>query len=620
MTLRGSTRDFPLESVIGLLAGTSKTGELQVRGGDKVGALGFASGRLVAAVMDGEGGESALGAIFAVSEADFEFTPWASAPEANLEGGDLVSVLKRAAEARDRLVAIRESIPDDRTRFKLSEKAADQGAVTFTPDRWRALLAVNGERDVTGIAEQLRLGKMQTLTLLAGLVKDAVIETLPPAQTTRSTETRESAQMPEPAPAIEPPPAEPPPAEPPPAEPTAEAAAPVSEPEPATPPDMWSAAESAPARDSGGAPAWEAPEPAAEAPPSAPAPESSTPLEPPIAEPPPTPKREPRADLEAELAERLTGFGPPAREKPPAPAEVPSAVDDRLSSLSSLFAPGPAANAPAQSEKSQDATRQGVTPPPPGRSADSWMPPPPAASETPANTWAPSAGGGAPGGVGAPGREASANTDPWGNPIASASPQATPPPAPARRDEWQPAPQAATPRATEAAPPPPAPPPGEAPAEKKRGGLFSMFRREEPASAPITRINPPTVAGRSGLLASLSNALLTEYNSGAYGKPKIDAKLANLLMRVDEQADPIDRPLPIVDDLIDAAALEREGFAEDQIAPYLATLVREIYEEGERAFGKDRAKKGYKAAQQQVFGGDASALQSPDLAGKLPKV
>ena len=148
MTLRGSTSDFPLESVIGLLAGTSKTGELQVRGDGKVGALGFAGGRLVAAVMEGEGGENALGAIFAISQADFEFTPWESAPEANLEGGDLVSLLKRAAEARDRISNIRASIPDDRMRFRLSEKAADQGAVTFTPERWRALLAVNGERDV----------------------------------------------------------------------------------------------------------------------------------------------------------------------------------------------------------------------------------------------------------------------------------------------------------------------------------------------------------------------------------------------------------------------------------------------------------------------------------------
>jgi len=74
----------------------------------------------------------------------------------------------------------------------------------------------------------------------------------------------------------------------------------------------------------------------------------------------------------------------------------------------------------------------------------------------------------------------------------------------------------------------------------------------------------------------------------------------------------------IVDDLIDATALEREGFAEEQSVPYLAALVRQIYEDAERAFGKDKAKKGYKAAQQQVFG-NGNAL-SPDLAGKLPKV
>ena len=177
-TLRGSTSDFPLESVIGLLAGTSKTGELQIRSGSQVGALGFASGRLVAAVMESEAGENALGAIFGIGEADFEFTPWASAPDANLESGDLVSVLRRAAESRDRLASIREQIPSDSLRFRLSERAADQGAVTFTPERWRALLAVNGERDVAAIADQLRVGRMDTLTLLAGLVRDGVIEAI----------------------------------------------------------------------------------------------------------------------------------------------------------------------------------------------------------------------------------------------------------------------------------------------------------------------------------------------------------------------------------------------------------------------------------------------------------
>jgi len=587
VTLRGSTSDFPLESVIGLLAGTSKTGELQVRGDAKVGALGFASGRLVAAVMDGEGGENALGAIFAISQADFEFTPWESAPEANLEGGDLVTLLKRAAEARDRISNIRASIPDDRMHFRLSEKAADQGAVTFTPDRWRALLAVNGERDVAAIAEQLRLGKMQTLSLLSGLVKDGVIEALPSAED--RTAERPAPVAPEPAPPPEPEPA-----------PPAQEWSSRQAPEPPRPEIDWSkdtatssqAAEAAteqqmpPGRDwKTSETDWSAPSSSAATPESAP--------------PPPAI----REDLQSEIAQRMGGFGP-VPEPSASGVEVPPAVDDRLSSLSGLFAPGPAANAPQQQAPAPETKEPPAKEPKDwwrapggGRPAESWTTPPPASTETPANAWAPTAKP----------KEAPANADPWGAP--AAAPQQEPPStkaAPSRTDEWAPPPQSSA---------------ADVAAEKRKsGGFLSRFRRDEPPT-PIARIQPATsAASKTGKLASLSNALLVEYNSGGYGKGKIETRLANLLMRVDEQADPIDRPLPVVDDLIDAAALEREGFDEQQAVPYLATLVRQIYEDAERAFGKDKAKKGYKAAQQQVFGTDPNALQSPELAGKLPKV
>jgi hypothetical protein len=592
VTLRGSTSDFPLESVIGLLAGTSKTGELQVRGDAKVGALGFASGRLVAAVMEGEGGDDALGAIFAISQAEFEFTPWESAPDANLEEGDLVSLLKRAAEARDRISNIRASIPDDRMRFRLSEKAADQGAVTFTPDRWRALLAVNGERDVLAIAEQLRLGKMQTLTLLSGLVKDGVIESLPPVE----NRSAEAYSPPEPSPAREPEPA-----------PPAEQWSPPPAPQDSQPTQDWSDS-SAQAWQEVAPPAREEPPPAPEQSTSAPdwtAKEPQAPAE--FAAPGP----DLREDLQAEIAQRMGGLDP-APEPPVPGVEVPPAVDDRLASLSGLFAPGPAASAASQQAPSPQSAEakpkesdwwsapgggvpaQGA--PAPGAPAESWMTAPPASKEAPANAWAPTAKP----------KEPAPNANPWGAPAPqqeSSGPDIAPP----RTDEW--------------APPPPQPAASDATAEKKKGGGFlSRFRKEE-TPTPIAHIEPASpAASKTGKLASLSNALLMEYNSGGYGKGKVDTRLSNLLMRVDEQADPIDRPLPVVDDLIDAAALEREGFDEQQAVPYLATLVRQIYEDAERAFGKDKAKKGYKAAQQQVFGADPSALQSPELAGKLPKV
>jgi len=548
--------------------------------------------------MDGEGGENALGAIFSITQAEFEFTPWESAPDANLEGGDLVSLLKRAAEARDRISNIRTSIPDDRMRFRLSEKAADQGAVTFTPDRWRALLAVNGERDVAAIAEQLRLGKMQTLTLLSGLVKEGVIEALPAAEN-RSAEAHAEFSAP----------------------PTR------STPEPVPPAEVWSPPpareeERGPSQGSSGsgfAPAWPDSEPAREeraqsaqdwstSAPDWTAKEPEAPHEPTA---PPTG----REDLQAEIAERMGGFAPAP--EPPAPGvDVPPAVDDRLSSLSGLFAPGPAANTPAQQAPSPQAPEAkpkandwwsapgGGVPaksaPAQSAPAESWNAAHPASKEAPANTWAPTAKP----------KEPAPGANPWEAPEPQQESHARDA-APARTDEWAPPPQ--QPAASDAA---------SERDKKKSGGFLSRFRKEEaPAPTAIAHIEPASArASKTGKLASFSNALLMEYNSGGYGKGKVETRLANLLMRVDEQADPIDRPLPVVDDLIDAAALEREGFDEQQAVPYLATLVRQIYEDAERAFGKDKAKKGYKAAQQQVFGGDTNTLQSPELAGKLPKV
>ena len=594
MTLRGTTGDFPLESVVGLLTETTKTGELLVRGGGKVGALGFAEGRLVAAVIENEGGENALGAIFAIPEADFEFTPWASEPEANLEPGDLASILKRAADARDRLAAIREAIPDDRLRFKLSAKAADQGTVTLTPDRWRALLMVDGERDVLAIAGRLGVSRMDALSVLAGLVKEGVVETLSRPM------TREHSPPPQPAPHA--------PAE----------VAPPSMAEPArpaptvstAPPRMQDAAGSVAPPVAGAD--WILPSAAGAQPETT----SSPPA--PAGAPPSTAVR---AGLERQIAERFGHFGTAPQEPAPPPrravAEAPTAAEPRAAAEAPTVAEEPsAAEAPTR------ATSATEVPPEADDRLDAltgrFMPVSlaPAAAPLEHSRFAPPAAAEP---VAEPQRPMTPKASVIGAPWTTPAPAAPRPPA----NTW-----VAPPPVDEvAAVPPPRPaqaplaPAAEAPAERKSTGFFGRFIKETPtapASSPARAQG--AVAGSPSALAAFSNALLLEYNSGTYGKVRIESRMANLLMRVDEQADPIDRPLPIVDDLIDTTALEREGLAEDQTVPYLATLVRQIYEDAERAFGKDKAKKGYKVARQQVFGGDANLLNSADLAGKLPRV
>ena len=526
MTLRGELDSFPLETVVQLIHSTNKTGQLEVRGTDASGGtLGFDGGRLVAAVAGEESGEPALGAIFAVGAGAFEFIPWNDAPAANL-AGDLDQLLDTAVEQRDRIVAVRKVIPDDRSRFRLSERAAEKGNITLAPDQWRSLLAVNGERDLFAIADHLKAGKLATRATLAALVEAGFVDVLDPA-----AESAPAAYVADPAPAA--------------------AAAPE--------PQTWAPAP--PARSAPPAPPAQAPEPepaAAEPerweraatqswdPPGASAEGAAAPLGQPLGQEWERPQPDLRADLAAALDARMAAPAPvPAQEATgwepepaEAPTELPPAQDERLAALSGVFTEAP----PAPVE------------------------PPPAAEPTRV---------------------------------------------PDRISEWS---RMAS--DMQAAP---------APAEEKKKGLFGFLKKDEaakdaPSASAATADPGAAVVGRAGQFASFSNALLAEYNSGQYGKGRLDDRMANLLMRVDEQADPIDRPLPIIDDRIDAQALDRENMPEQQAVPYLAMLVSQIYEDAERTFGKDKAKRGYRAAQQQVFGGDASALTAPDVSGRLPRV
>ncbi|MFN2519499.1 MAG: DUF4388 domain-containing protein [Candidatus Limnocylindria bacterium] len=481
MSLRGTLEHFPLETIVQLLASTSKTGQLEVRpdSADGLGgALGFADGRLVSASSGSDSGEDALGVVFSAERGEFEFIPWREAPSENLKG-DLNSLLDRALQERDRMTAVREVVPRDTMRFRLSDRAAQKDNITLNSTQWRALLAVNGERDVTGIAETLGSGRMPTLQLLAELLRAGMIDGIDPGPQA-------------PAPAASAGAAE-----------STGGERRVSRP---SEPASGGTSAASPAADG-----WSAPlDPGSDAPADA---RWSRPADTTTDPQPDAPPTDPRTD-------------------------APQAVDERLAAITgAVGTPGTASPPPAwQPAPTQDAAR-----PTDGHRQDGRTP-------------------------------AALNSSRW----------SVPPPEP-----------------------------------EKRRGLFGFLKREE---IPVDEARPGAAApGRNGQLASFANALLAEYNTGQYGKPGIDDRIANLLMRVDEQADPIDRPLPIVDDRIDVATLEREAPPEDQLAPYLAVLVNQIYEDAETAFGRDKAKRGYRAAQQQVFGGDNSTLSAPDLASRLPK-
>ena len=586
MTLRGSVASFPLETIIQLLAATAKTGQLEVRSGGESGMLGFAEGRLVSAVSGDDGGDPALGAVFTLADGDFEFVPWGEPPDANL-AGDLNQLLDRAVVQRDKIVADRKLISDDRVRFALSDRAAAQGEVRLSAEQWRALIVVNGERDLPAIAEQLRLGRLATLAMLADLVRAGIIAV------------------------TEAPPEPPPPAPGPSGGGSGSSISSIT----STPPGReWDkpraeATEWKPAAAAPATPVWEAPAPAHLEPVET--------IEPPV---PDVPVRDPPA-----AAEVRTWGAPTEQPLPPSTAAGREAPEDARS----WQAPA----APTETERAWGLPAQDWEKS--AGSSQAWAPP----ERTPPERIEP-----APPDAALADSLADSLADRLADRIAalkgqeSATPTAPPAPNPAIDDRlsalsgvfaaqpaappaWSPAEE---PRATAfSAPTPVAEPEPEAPpAEepKKKGGLFSgLFKKEEPQA----RVDPPSLTGvaaqtgsRVTKLATFANALLDEFNNGQYGKGRLDDRIANLLMRVDEQADPIDRPLPIVDDRIDVSTLEHANMSERQVAPYLALLVTQIYEDAERAFGKDKAKRGFKTVQTAVVG-DPAALGT-DL--RLPRV
>lgn len=590
IVLSGETSDFPLETVVQLLAHTKQTGRLEIRSDYGASTLGLAGGSLVSARAEEETGDLALGATFAIERAEFSFVQTAEAPAADLTG-ELDELLDRAAEMRVRIAAIRALVPNERERFVLSERAAQHPEIHLKSDEWRALLAVNGQRDLGAISAHLGMRRLPTMVILADLIEGGLVDVI---------------------------------------------GAPRAEPEPT----------------------WPQPEPTFAAP------VVQERVEEPVVQEPVVEERVTEAAPPEQAADPWPPAAEPVTEEPLAetPLDVPpSGVDDRLSAITGLAGPPETAPPPESWPSAEPVTE--VPPPPanwwetpgavapaeeqPAEAAPSWEQP--AGAEAASTTWEQPAP--APpepaaeeyidprlAAFSAPPAEPVVEAPTWTTPSTESMAQTPPltdtpawPPVEERPAselvvDMEAEPLVDVPSAAEAPavgyePPaaeaPAAPPP--APAKKGLfGGIFGGGKQQQVAAAP-----PPASAQartRAGQLALFVNELLASYNSGRYGKGRVEDRMVSLLMRVDEHADPVDRPIPVRHDRLDVGAIDTNPVPERQSLPYLATLARQVYDDAERVLGKDKAKRGFRDTRDRLFGKDLSLFQAPEIAPRVPKM
>lgn len=182
--LRGSFAVFPLELVLGLLGEARATGVL--RAGDV--ALEVTDGRPTAASHPGMTSDMVIVELADPQAPSFEFTAAPTgAPNLTLSMDELRIRVRRE---RDAVSEIRKIIPSDRCQFVISTRGTESDGFMVTPAQLRVLRAIEGRRrDVTRVASASELDRRTALADLARLVKEGIIDVLPPELQPRRART-----------------------------------------------------------------------------------------------------------------------------------------------------------------------------------------------------------------------------------------------------------------------------------------------------------------------------------------------------------------------------------------------------------------------------------------------
>lgn len=174
--LQGSLENFALDEVLGLLAGTSKTGQLEIAGNRGTGVLTFDDGRLIdgsaSYTANGTGIEDVMFELLRYSDGTFSFSSREVGPGENPE--NVASVLASAEHRLRDWRSIEMMVPSLKHEVAPSpDLPADE--VTITRAEWAALNVIGSGCAVSLVCDKLDLGEVEGSRQIKSLAERQLI-------------------------------------------------------------------------------------------------------------------------------------------------------------------------------------------------------------------------------------------------------------------------------------------------------------------------------------------------------------------------------------------------------------------------------------------------------------
>ncbi|MEM9561141.1 MAG: DUF4388 domain-containing protein [Actinomycetota bacterium] len=179
--LQGSLENFALDEVLGLLSGTSKTGQLEIAGNRGTGSLMFHEGRLVngsaSFTANGTELEDIMFELLRYDDGTFTFTHREVSPDDVIEN---VSTVLANAEARlQDWRAIEAVVPSlNHQVVPVLELPSDE--VTVSRDEWATLMTVGTGCPASHVCDRLSLGEVEGSRRIKDLAERMLVNVTEP--------------------------------------------------------------------------------------------------------------------------------------------------------------------------------------------------------------------------------------------------------------------------------------------------------------------------------------------------------------------------------------------------------------------------------------------------------